>query len=169
MSSERGIGEKKFFIICANNFSLDAQGTMLKLFEEPIENTHFFLVVPDVNALLPTLVSRFYVISADDKKGDIALGEKFIKLSLRGRIDFLKELLVEPENEIMDDSIRSKALKFLNTLELALHAPHRKFLWGKESVRVFEQIMKARQFLRQSGSSPKTLIESVALLIPEKL
>ena len=43
-------------------FSLDAEHALLKIFEEPKKNTHFFLIVPDKNALLPTLVSRFYFI-----------------------------------------------------------------------------------------------------------
>src|SRR3989344_2218828 len=51
---------KKIFIISANNFLLEAQNSLLKMFEEPIENTHFFLVTPDANALLKTFASRFY-------------------------------------------------------------------------------------------------------------
>ena len=54
---------KKIFIICTNNFSLDAQNVLLKMFEEPIANSHFFVVVPDTKALLKTFVSRFYFIS----------------------------------------------------------------------------------------------------------
>ncbi|MBP6060928.1 MAG: hypothetical protein KA515_02940, partial [Candidatus Pacebacteria bacterium] len=54
---------KKFFIVSTNNFLLEAQNTLLKMFEEPIENTHFFVVVPDVSALLKTFVSRFFLIS----------------------------------------------------------------------------------------------------------
>ncbi len=63
-------GGKKIFIICANSFSLDAQNVLLKMFEEPIENTHFFLIVPDANTLLKTLVSRFYFISIKSELGE---------------------------------------------------------------------------------------------------
>src|SRR3989344_5234823 len=120
---------KKVFIISANNFLLEAQNSLLKMFEEPIENTHFFLVVPDKNALLKTLVSRFYLISPTPGVGkEMEEAEKFVKMPLRSRIDFIKELLTEPEeedeegNEIVAlDSTRSKALKFLNALESVLH------------------------------------------------
>src|SRR3989338_11121619 len=62
MTSDKSFtSAKKIFMICANSFSLDAQNVLLKVFEEPIENTHFFLIVPDTNSLLKTLVSRFYV------------------------------------------------------------------------------------------------------------
>ncbi len=163
---------KKIFIISANNFLLEAQHSLLKMFEEPIDNTHFFLVVPDANSLLGTLISRFYFISA--KAGhmeETKEAEQFISMSLRDRIDYLKNLLVEIEEEdergneiVVLDSTRAKALKFLNGLESVLHKNPLK----KSSVSTFEHIFKVREFLRQPGSSTKSLMESVALVIPEK-
>ncbi|MEK7140568.1 MAG: hypothetical protein AAB815_02165 [Patescibacteria group bacterium] len=171
-SVERGISEnKKIFIISANNFLLEAQNTLLKMFEEPIEDTHFFLIVPDTDALLPTLVSRFYLIPA---RQDLAEGlkdaEKFVAMPIPQRLDFIKELISETENEeeaemIVLDSARAKALKFLNSLEVVLH---KKFIPRVPLDRVdfFNQIFKVREFLRQPGSSIKSLMESVALTIP---
>ena len=174
MSTNKGFSTaKKVFIICANTFSLDAQNVLLKMFEEPIENTHFFLVVPDTNSLLKTVVSRFYVISArQDLAEETKEAEKFFSMPLQKRIDFIKELLVEPEEEdpegneiVVLDSTRSKALKFLNALELTLH----KKLMSKTvfDTGFFEQIFKVREFLRMPGSSTKTLMESVALVVPD--
>ncbi|MEX2029286.1 MAG: hypothetical protein WD963_02275 [Candidatus Paceibacterota bacterium] len=160
---------KRIFLICVNNFTLDAENVLLRMFEEPTENTHFFLIVPDVNALLKTLVSRFYVIK---NKGTTTSekAEKFISMSLPGRIDFIKELLAEIEeedeegNEIISmDSTRAKALKFLNTLELVLH---NRFIKNPAKITHFSHFFKVRQFLRMPGSSTKTLMESVAIIIP---
>jgi len=165
---------KKIFVICVNSFSLDAQNVLLKMFEEPIENTHFFLIVPDTNALLKTLVSRFYLIST--KQGtaeETKNAEKFINMPLKNRIDFIKELLTESDEEeeegneiVVLNSIRSKALKFLNGLETVLH----KKLISKMpfDISFFEHFFKVRKFLRMPGSSTKSLMESVALIIPEK-
>ena len=36
---------------------------MLKMFEEPIENTYFFLIIRDKNTLISTFISRFYFIT----------------------------------------------------------------------------------------------------------
>ena len=168
---------KKVFVICVNSFSLDAQNVLLKMFEEPIENTHFFLVVPDTNSLLKTLASRFYLIKNEKMDFRREEAEKFIRMSLQKRIDFIKELLIEPEEEdanlsaqaggnsiVALDSARSKALKFLNALEAVLHG---KFV--KKTVfdtRFFEHFFKVREFLRMPGSSTKTLMESVAIVIP---
>ncbi len=156
---------KKIFIVSSNSFTLDAQGTLLKMFEEPIENTHFFLVVPDVNSLLKTLVSRFYLISVRACLAEeIKNAEEFISMSLPIRIDFIKKMLAKPEEEEETSLSSSKALKFLNALEFSLH---QKFV-SKVSfdIELFSQIFKVREFLRMPGSSAKTLIESVALVIP---
>jgi len=167
---------KKIFIICANNFSLDAENALLKMFEEPIENTHFFLIVPDTNALLKTFVSRFYVIYEKPARQDLAEYkdvEEFIKMFLPQRIDFLKELLpkkdAENEEEIKIESSNAKALKFLNALESVLH----KKIISRTTLDIrtdfFQHFFKVREFLRMPGSSVKMLMESVALITPSML
>jgi len=186
---------KKIFLISANNFLLEAQNTLLKIFEEPIENTHFFIIVPDVNTLLKTLVSRFYLIRTKaGLENELKEAEKFIAMPLNNRIDFIKELLVEVEEDaptevgvltevekgIVLDSARSKALKFLNALEVSLQNIFIKNFSGltlpgvpngthtvQNSLQMcFEHIFKVREFLNQPGSSAKNLMESVALIIP---
>src|SRR3989344_1570535 len=127
---------KKIFIISTNSFLLEAQQALLKLLEEPILNTHFFLIIPDINSLLTTFRSRFYLIknSKEENKSENAV--KFIKMSLQQRIDFLNEL---------ETSLVSRTV--LDTT-------------------CFEHFFKVREFLRMPGSSPKTLMESVAIMIP---
>ena len=163
--------DKKAFVISTNSFLLEAQNAMLKMFEEPIENTHFFVIVPAVNTLLQTFVSRFYVISPKTVFGDEAkVAEQFIKMPLPSRINFIKELLAEPEEDSTEvgedlslDSTRAKAIKFLNTLEQTLHSNISKGLFDTS---YFHHIFKVREFLRMPGSSTKTLMESVALVVP---
>ena len=177
MSSNKSFSAgKKIFIICVNSFSLDAQNVLLKMFEEPIENTHFFLIAPDVNALLKTFISRFYFISTrQDLAEEIEKAEKFIAMPLQNRIDFIKELFIAPEEEdeagneiIALDSPRSKALRFLNMLEFITS----KAVFDKNlskpafDMSFFGHFFKVREFLRMPGSSAKTLMESVALVVP---
>ncbi len=160
---------KKIFIISANNFLLEAQNSLLKIFEEPTPNTHFFIIVPDKDVLLRTVSSRFYFISAkSDQREDLKEAESFIKMSLPARIIFLKELLAVPEDDDEEEgesmntnSARAKANRFLNALEKVLSKNTRQDL-----VPAFDQIFKVREYLRQPGSSTKSLMESVALLVP---
>ena len=191
--SEKGFSNeknaKKIFIVSVNNFLLEAQNSLLKMFEEPIENTHFFLVVPEVNALLKTFVSRFYFIKAAPTLEGVgapteSVGEKFINMSLKNRIDFMKDLLAESktdgENNPSLDSARSKALIFLNSLEFTLHSklvnnfadftlpgvPGGTYAAQNSLQTCFSHLFKVREFLRMPGSSTKTLMESVALVVP---
>ncbi len=163
---------KRIFLISTNSFLLEAQNAMLKMFEEPIHNTHFFVIVPDVSSLLKTFTSRFYLIKSKiNENNESKEAEKFIAMPLKNRIDFIKELLTEPEGDedlVVElssglDSARPKALKFLNALEVSLHQKMSKTLFDTH---VFDQIFKVREFLRQPGSSVKSLMESVALVIP---
>ena len=163
---------KKIFLISANNFLGEAQNTLLKMFEEPINNTHFFVIVPDSGIFLKTLLSRFYIIKAKSNLEDeIKKAEKFLRMNLRDRLDFMKELLME-ENEEEDEEIdnmnngRAKGLKFLNALEYILQEKLKdknNFLLVKDPM---EHILKVRSFMSQPGSSAKNLMESVALIIP---
>lgn len=171
MSSDKSFSlGKKIFLICINTISLDAQNVLLKMFEEPIENTHFFMIIPDTGVLLKTLISRFYLISPKPGLGESAKeAEKFISMPLKARIDFIKELLNEPEEkdeegkEILPlDSARAKSLKFLNALEAVIHS---KLLKNSE-IECIEHLFKVREFLRMPGSSTKSLMESVALITP---
>jgi len=168
---------KKIFVLCANRFSLDAQGVLLKMFEEPIENTHFFVITPDKNVLVKTLLSRFYLIPTDKDltENEIKNAGRFVAMPLKGKIDFIKEFMAVPEkdeddeNGVEENSVRSEVFKFLNALEYVLHQR----LISKSASGIagadtdfFDQIFKAREFLRQPGSSAKTLLESVAIIIP---
>jgi len=171
MSSNKSFSSsKKIFLICVNSISLDAQNVLLKMFEEPIENTIFFLIVPDTNALLKTFISRFYFISSRqglDEEG-AKEAEKFIKMPLKNRIEFIKELLTEDDEEenkvVVFNSARTKALNFLNILEFVLHKKMSKTVFDIE---VFLHFFKVREFLRMPGSSTKSLMESVALVVPD--
>ncbi|MFA5936972.1 MAG: hypothetical protein WC822_03790 [Candidatus Paceibacterota bacterium] len=179
---------KKIFVINANNFLLEAQNTLLKIFEEPIENTHFFIILPNIDFLLKTLISRFYLIrtklNLDD---DLKEAEKFILMPIKNRIDFIKEIIKEVEEDedntaIEKQSNRSKSLKFLNALEVVLHSKKNNLInssgltlpgvpGGTHTVQnssetFFQQIFKVREFLNQPGSSIKSLMESIALITP---
>ncbi|MES2416199.1 MAG: hypothetical protein V4504_00640 [Patescibacteria group bacterium] len=159
------IKARKIFIISTNSFLLEAQNSLLKVFEEPTAHTHFFIIVPDVSIFIPTIISRFRVISTKGKNEEyIKIAESFIVMKLSARLDFLKEFLKDKddEDEIIEDSTRAKANRFLDALETVLHAKN----ISTSNTDVFDHIFKVRGFLRQPGSSSKMLLESVALLVP---
>ena len=195
-SIEKSISlEKKVFLISTNNFLGNAQNTLLKMFEEPIENTLFFLIVPDTSILLPTLLSRLYLIKTDGNfKNELKEAKEFLKMSLNERILLIKDMMAKNKDDakseevelpdapteafredVQTESIRPKAIKFLNALEAILHE---KFIEVKlrpsqnedrsfKDIDYFYQIMKVREYLSEPGSSAKSLMESVALVVPK--
>lgn len=163
---------KRIFLISTNNFLLDAQNTLLKIFEEPIENTVFFIVMPSSDILLKTFVSRFYLIKTDTNLEKIQKdADKFLGMQLAQRISFIKDLIVEEkkedETDDKNDSIYIRCLNFLNALEISLH---NKLVNSKKDsdlyINHFAHLFKVREFLYQPGSSKKTLMESLALAMP---
>lgn len=171
MMTEKSLtGEKRIFLISVNSFLLDAQNTLLKMFEEPVPHTHIFLIVPDASSLLKTFFSRFYFISALEEAGEELETKKFLNMPKTERLEFIKEFLVEEDWEDENgeeitptDSVRAKASRFLNSLESRLYDS---LVKDKNMVDIFEHFFKVRQFLRQPGSSVKNLMESVAFILP---
>jgi len=111
---------------------------------------------------------RIKINSKQEK--ELKEAEKFILMPLKNRIDFIKELLIEPreDNEIVSiDSTRSMALKFLNALEFVLNRKTMEnFSDQNFPLSCFTHFFKVREFVNQPGSSLKSLMESVALITP---
>jgi DNA polymerase III subunit delta' len=174
-STEKAISpDKRVFIISINNFLIEAQNALLKMFEEPTPNTIFFLIIPDRAIILPTLLSRFYLIkSKSNLESDLKEAESFLTMSLAGRINFVKEMIAQSDDTeedsetIFKNPVRPKTIKFLNALETVLHQKLMSKTVFDTSTDYFYQIFKAREYLSQPGSSAKSLMESVALLIPK--
>src|SRR6185503_15532725 len=105
---------RKIFLIYTNGFLLEAQNSLLKIFEEPLPNSHFFVVVPSIGGMLPTLISRFYYIPKSGEK-DTTEGSEFIQMPITRRLEYIKELLA------VEEGGRALAQNFLNSLESTLH------------------------------------------------
>ena len=167
-TSEKSFTEntRKFLVLSARHFLEEAQNTLLKVFEEPSPGMHFFILAENTQGILPTLLSRVYTVGVPAKSTTHA--QEFLAMTLPLRFEYIKGLLADiDEEDLSSDSPRTRALDFLNDLEETLYE---RFING-ESIQsgIFEHIFKVRENLRQSGSAPKMLIESMALAIPAKI
>jgi len=63
IASRKAVTERQITIIACHSITREAQNALLKLFEEPTKNTHFFLIIKTSGQLLPTLRSRFFEIA----------------------------------------------------------------------------------------------------------
>lgn len=155
---QKSVGGKKFFTLAFGAMTREAQNALLKLLEEPPEDTHFFLIAASEEALLPTVRSRVLTLRlADDAAPDGAradMVDAFLHASPGGRIVIVSKLT--------DD--RQRALSFLTALEKRLSAQSTN-VRIKDSA-VMRELLYARRNLYARGGSVKMLLEHLALLFP---
>lgn len=159
--------EKRFCVIGAKFINHDAERALLKMVEEPESGTHFFLVVPDSKLLLDTILSRSHLIREDNKNLTNLSSEAttFFRASKKDRIDMVA--LIIKKNEANEDSggLRHESIEMLDKLERIIYEKFKKDRKDKNNVEILEEISKAREYLAIPGSSPKMILEHIALVI----
>lgn len=145
-------GKREFVIIQADLYTSEAQNALLKLFEEPRAGLHFFIVGNRLTGFLPTLQSRMMIIE-HQTGGSSALAAKFLKATPAERIDLISK-------EVKREATRADWLQFLNNLESLCH----KTL--PLTPEVFNKLILVRNYLTDTASSPKLLLEHLAFLLP---
>lgn len=170
--SRHGFGEilkddsvaKKIFIVSTNSFTRESQNALLKTFEEPTEGTHFFIIVPRHDVILKTLRSRVVMVKPEvaqfhDETKDIAV--KFIDSNLEARFALIKKLTETKKGETVD---REKIRRILDHVERILYTR----MAGKPAGEIFREIYQTKTYLADRGSSPKMLLEHIAIVLPVK-
>ncbi len=156
-------GGKKFFVIETDTITAEAQNSLLKMFEEPTEQTHFFLLGNCVKSLIPTLESRVLRIKADEA-APMAIGAaalEFLAAPLSKRLALVKKLADDIKDE---KKTRADALDFLHEIELTLYQKTKQE--GKLPDKMFKQLEICRDYLNDRSASVKMILEYVAFIIP---
>ena len=157
-TAQNGVsGERKIFIIAARSLTRDAENALLKLLEDPTAHTHFFIIVPSAQTLLPTLISRTVVISRVHRAAGEEMGN-FMRKTHAERLKYVEKVLAS-------EDVRD-AHSFLNALEVYMRqktAPH---AMTDDTLFVFKEIQKCRDYAGRRGASLKTLLEHIALITP---
>ncbi len=150
--SRRGLTSKKIFIIQTRFITTEAQNALLKTFEEPTADTHFFLIMPTIQTLLPTLRSRLMLIPVESSNSEEKISlKKFLEKSGTERLLMLKNIIEEKD--------KGAAIDFVSSLERELAKDVKK---NKESL---EQILMVKKYLHDRSPSLKLLLEHLALVI----
>ena len=155
---------KKIFIASAQSFTREAQNALLKTFEEPTEGTYFFIVIPSLYTILPTLKSRVVSVGhrMSDKKDETnVLAEKFLDRTLEQRFAMIKKLTEVKNGESVD---REKIRRILDHIERILYTR----MAGLPSGDIFREIYQTKTYLADRGSSPKMLLDHIGIVIPVK-
>ncbi|MBI2108659.1 MAG: hypothetical protein HYT93_00555 [Parcubacteria group bacterium] len=162
MQARKGIdGGKKIFIISFFTITEEAQNTLLKIFEEPTEGTHFFIITPTTARLFPTLLSRVVIVKqtnvSKNTTDTVTKAKQFLTSSPEKRLKIISDLVEEKNKE--------QATLFLNALEKNI-AEH--FNAGNATIQTIAQLKKmarARADLMINSPSIKLIFEHLALTL----
>lgn len=151
-------GDKKIIIISTIKITREAQNSLLKTFEEPTKNTHFFLLVPTSEILLPTLRSRLE-IKKIKTKGNDSMARKFLRSGKHERLESVKKIIKERD--------RVSAINLLNELESVVQEKTDIKNISPEEILFFETLNKFRGYLNDTAPSIKMILEHIALIAPK--
>jgi hypothetical protein len=160
LSKSFAAGGKRIFIIEASGITHEAQNSLLKMFEEPNADSHFFLIMPSAEVLLPTLRSRLLIIKNEEESGGtkaIMDAEKFMKLSKKDKVAFVDEIAKDISDEKAN---KSDAQEFLAALEFVVYKKE-----GLKNTKGLKAILKARDYMNDRSPSIKQLLEYVAMSV----
>jgi DNA polymerase III delta prime subunit len=151
-------GEKMIFLVSCNSATNEAQNSLLKVVEEPPQETYFFFNVPRSEMFLPTVVSRAIVIKGLNERGGKLLKE-LQNMSLSERVKWSDDLAKDISN---DKISRGEVQSMIDGLiaeiyvELPNHPAYAKTLKGLD---------KISKYVPLNGASMKILLNRVALAL----
>ena len=169
----------KVFIIQADFITSEAQNALLKIFEEPTRDTHFFIISPQ-DHILPTLRSRMQIIKSEimpraclGNMARHALG--IVNLKMKERLEMVKEIteaisevksnqnsliVRSSEDGFREERSKQDAIDLVNQIEMELYqnGVEKSF----DSLKICEQ---ARISLYDRGAPVKMILENLILSI----
>ncbi len=151
-SESKAFGERKIFVITSDTLTPEAQNALLKVFEEPGENNHFFILAKR-NNLLPTLLSRLVVIDLQSKENISKEAVRFLQSSISDRLIFVKSKL-DDESFILSD--------FLEELISTLRKDNR---ISKD----IKDVFNLSRFATDPAVNRRLILEHLALTLPNSI
>lgn len=152
-ASQVPLGHAQVFVIIAEGILNAAQNALLKLFEEPAKNTYFVIVVPERNKLIPTMLSRLtFGGSAHSEAVSKNTADLFLQATIQERLKIIRPLI--------ENKKRAEARRLLTAIENELHENG-----VQEHAKALREVAFVRQYITDSSSSLKMLLEHLAVTI----
>lgn len=155
------VGDKNIFIIATSFIGHEAQNALLKLLEEPIANTYFFIFILNASSLLGTIRSRTLTLRLTDNNYEsVVEAKKFLKCSPSERLKILGSFLSHES-----ETKKSDLISFLNNVERELVNQDR----TSELNKALGEIIHFKKYLFDRSPSVKMISEYLALTIPTNI
>ncbi|MBI2476134.1 MAG: hypothetical protein HYV67_02740 [Candidatus Taylorbacteria bacterium] len=158
-------GGRKIFVIEAEAITAPAQNSLLKMFEEPTPNTHFFLIGRCVKNLIPTLESRLSKTGLGEAPPPQSGGgaKAFLAFTTTQRLALVKKLADDIKDE---KKTKTEAFALIHQIEDALYQKSKKE--GALPPEILRDIELCREYMSDPSASVKMLLEYVALVAPRR-
>lgn len=159
--------DKRICVIAAKFLNREAEQTLLKILEEPQEQTHFFIILPNISSLSGTILSRSHTVKLGEETNieTQKLIDKFIKTNIKDRLDIVADIIKNKKDEDSSSVLRSYALSFINEIEKRIYEKFKNDKSNENLLKVLEQIHESRSYLNSQGASVKMILENLALMI----
>ncbi len=140
-------------VIAARVINREAQHALLKVLEEPPKTTSFYIILPSIASVLPTVLSRVIIVAGDTVgETQYPLFGTFVESTIAARL------------EMIADIGKRKADQDYDALYDGLVA----YVSKVSDPQVLTAIESALRFLRQKGAAKKMIWEHLALTLPVK-
>lgn len=153
LQSNTTLESLQVFIISAGEITRSAQQSLLKVTEEPAPKTCFFFVVPGVDMLLPTLLSRAVVIACGQGGAASQVSASdFLSASPAERLELVK--VFDPKSGVHKEQV----LRFLTDVEQEI---------ARHGVNAgLHDVYDVARKVRATGVSTKALLEHLSMVVP---
>lgn len=158
-------GRGRFFILSIDSATPEAQNALLKTFEEPAFDTHFFIISHSAEIFLPTLCSRLIILnqlaeSDNERTKEFPLVAKFLELDLPDRLDFIQKEFLKNK-----DKSKSEIISFVSELEKIFYSRLDLLKISKEEELIIHELEKSLRYLQNPRSSNRLILEHLALIL----
>lgn len=161
--SQAAFGNVRCFLIEATSFSTDAEDALLKTLEEPAPNTHFFIIFHDKELLLPTLLSRMFVLSSEisDEREE---AKNFLEGDVAYRLKYIDKLFCKKTSTPEEKrELKRKFSKFVSDVEREFH---KEVVPDLNSRGAYRALQKVTKYLNDSGATSELIGEFISLTLP---
>jgi hypothetical protein len=162
-------GTHKVIIIAADRAYHETQNALLKLFEEPPAGVHFFLILPTLGNVLPTLLSRVSVLTPTTSQ-TATLPEtvkEFIHGGKEKRSAIIKKLSSGKDEDARREN-REEALQLVNGIEVVAYTAMRTKA-QKTLVALLSDIAVLRGYLYDRSAPLRMILEHLSIVLPKDL
>ncbi len=166
--SEKSGDGKKIIIVRTKDITSVAEHALLKMCEDPTEDTHIFILIPSISSIPDTLRSRAQIIKMPrtTMQADI-LAVNFMKVSKNERMDIIAEIIkkYKDDKEVETSApLRDEARSLVDALATLAHKTY-KFPYSIQDQEKLSDLINAHRYLSTSGASVKMILEQLALVL----